>query len=425
MRMSRLNELAQSWRDGWNKNRPDLTALIRRRYPPFVTQPAPGPLDGEIPVFNFHAVTPSRFEAHLAFLSTNGYRTLSADELESFLVGRAAVPRNSVVLTFDDGHRSLWTVAHPLLKRYGFHAVAFVISSAVETGDATRPTLEDAWNGRVEGSKMALGAEEYCNWAELRAMQASGTVDLQSHSANHARICVSAQVQSFVSPETLRRRLRYDLPVYRMSGRERWDRVIELGTPIYENRPRLSGRRRFLDDESLRERCVNFVAEHGGAEYFQRTDARGRLSRLVEDHLRSGRNAAGYESDGERTSAMLAELEESKRVIESHIPGHRVRHFAYPWWSGCDEAVSISKTVGYATNFWGILENRRSNRRGQDPFRVVRLLDCYLFRLPGQSRKSLASLWIERLGAEKSSESWATTQDTKRRRSDEATHASR
>ncbi|WP_258355748.1 polysaccharide deacetylase family protein, partial [Clostridium perfringens] len=42
------------------------------------------------------------------------------------------LPARSVVITFDDGLKSVNRYAYPILKQYGFHATAFIISSRIK-----------------------------------------------------------------------------------------------------------------------------------------------------------------------------------------------------------------------------------------------------------------------------------------------------
>lgn len=382
----------------YKKNLPDLMAVIRRRHPDFVFNNRLQILQGEVPVFNFHSVSPERFESQLRHLQRNGYRTLSANELVAVLNRETPVPDRAVLLTFDDGTLTLWSVAFPLLKRYGFKAVAFVIPDWV----ADRPTesfsLESAGRGEIPMEEILQegGPDRFCSWKELGLMQQSGLIDIQSHSLHHARVFVSPKIVDFFSPQSGGSLLKYDFPVFRESGRDQWDRSGLLGMPIYENRPRLSGHARYLDDEALRLKSVRHVADHGGADYFSRSGAYRELFSLAGNHRKAEGDRGRFEMAEEREEALFEELEGSKRQIEENLPGHRVRHFCYPWWSGSDRAVDLSKKAGYDTNFWGILPGRRTNRPGDDPYHIVRLLDDYLFRLPGDGRRSLVSILAER-----------------------------
>ncbi len=393
-----LHPLRKKLRRSYKKNMPDLMAVICRRHPEFVFNDRLQTLKGEVPVFNFHSVSPERFESQLRHLQRNGYRTLSADELTLILNREMPAPERSVVLTFDDGHVTLWSVALPLLKRYGCKAVAFVIPAWTEGDAVVRPNLESVWDGRAAMEELlrACDTRLFCNWDELRAIQQSGLVDIQSHSLNHARVFVSSRVVDFFGPDRDEVFVQYDYPVYRESGLDRWDRPGLPGMPIYENSPRLSVNIRYFDDEDLRQICIQHVAELGGSDYFLRKGSYRELFKLVMNYRRNYGEKGRFETAEEREVALFQELEGSNRWIEEEMPGHRVKHFCYPWWSGTDQAVELSKKAGYATNFWGILPGRRTNRPGDDPYHIVRLLDDYIFRLPGDGRRSLMSILSER-----------------------------
>jgi biofilm PGA synthesis lipoprotein PgaB len=64
------------------------------------------------------------------------------------------------VITFDDGDRSVYDYAFPILKRYGFKATFFVITDRVGK----------RWDGL-----------EFLSWAQLREMKESGVFEIASH----------------------------------------------------------------------------------------------------------------------------------------------------------------------------------------------------------------------------------------------------
>lgn len=53
-------------------------------------------------------------------------------QLEGYLRNKVNLPARSVVITFDDGLKSVNRYAYPILKQYGFHATAFIISSRIK-----------------------------------------------------------------------------------------------------------------------------------------------------------------------------------------------------------------------------------------------------------------------------------------------------
>lgn len=145
----------------WRKNRPDMEALLRRGFPSFVLQRNPAGLPDGVPVFCYHAANPAVVEADFTFLKENGYQTITADE-----VGASASDR-AVALSVDDGAHDLYATLYPALKKYGFHATAFVATAfhrdTYDLPDPVRP----------------------CTWSELREMDQSGHVNVQAHTHSH------------------------------------------------------------------------------------------------------------------------------------------------------------------------------------------------------------------------------------------------
>lgn len=73
--------------------------------------------------------TVESFEEQMAWLSENGYRSLTLDEFERYLAGRLDIRKEKrVLITFDDGYLSVKEYCYPVLKKYGFTAVVFVIT---------------------------------------------------------------------------------------------------------------------------------------------------------------------------------------------------------------------------------------------------------------------------------------------------------
>ena len=131
---------------------------------------------------NYHyVVSPEDFDAQLTALQTAGYASITSDQYVDYLSG-GALPRRSVLITFDDGTHGLWTHADKILERHGMHGVSFLITGNV---GAKRPY--------------------YLSWQEIHRMAASGRWDFQSHTRKmHARLPVDAQ--GTVASELVHRR---------------------------------------------------------------------------------------------------------------------------------------------------------------------------------------------------------------------------
>ncbi|PGK51235.1 hypothetical protein CN918_25945 [Priestia megaterium] len=117
----------------------DVGGRIGYIYKPAVT------VDNGIPVLMYHhfltkeenknfvgvstTITPQAFDEQMNYLKKAGYETITPADLELFINGKINLPAKSVVLTFDDGLKSNYLYAYPILKKYDFKATNFVITS--------------------------------------------------------------------------------------------------------------------------------------------------------------------------------------------------------------------------------------------------------------------------------------------------------
>lgn len=72
------------------------------------------------------------FSNQMTWLRDMGYTTLTMYQLDDYVHNRANLPGRAVVITFDDGLKSVSRYAYPILKQYGFKATAFIISSRIK-----------------------------------------------------------------------------------------------------------------------------------------------------------------------------------------------------------------------------------------------------------------------------------------------------
>lgn len=82
---------------------------------------------------NSYYVDPVEFEKQLQYLQQSGYRSLTFKQAAQYLTEGNALPQKCVIITFDDGYASVYEVAYPLLKKYGFCAVHFVVVDTIGT----------------------------------------------------------------------------------------------------------------------------------------------------------------------------------------------------------------------------------------------------------------------------------------------------
>lgn len=72
-------------------------------------------------------ITLEKFEQQMEYLFNNDFHALTLDEVKAYYEG-ISLPERSVLLTFDDCFQSIKEYAYPILKKYQFHAAAFVVT---------------------------------------------------------------------------------------------------------------------------------------------------------------------------------------------------------------------------------------------------------------------------------------------------------
>ncbi len=100
--------------------RPRLLCLMYHR---FATPEQYALAEGTERVFTLAV---DRFAQQLQRLRDSGYRPVTVDQAVEFVQGRRPLEGRSVLITIDDGARSVATHAEPVLREHGFSAVLFV-----------------------------------------------------------------------------------------------------------------------------------------------------------------------------------------------------------------------------------------------------------------------------------------------------------
>jgi peptidoglycan/xylan/chitin deacetylase (PgdA/CDA1 family) len=142
---------------------------------------APGP--PSLPILMYHSIStdgpaataryrvrPDAFEAQLRYLRDAGFTTVALSQWFAAVRRRRPLPARPVVITFDDGYRDFEANAWPLLQRYGFGALVFLVADLI--GDSAR------WDARFGKPLPLMG------WDEIRRLASQG-VEFGAHSSSH------------------------------------------------------------------------------------------------------------------------------------------------------------------------------------------------------------------------------------------------
>lgn len=115
-------------------------------------------------------VTPEAFEEQLCYLRDAGFYSVTLEDWRIAMATKQPLPGRAVLITFDDGYLDFLTYAYPLLKRYGFSAVVFLVAHNVGKSNS--------WD-RAYGEELPL-----LDWEQIRQLQAEG-IEFGSHTCSH------------------------------------------------------------------------------------------------------------------------------------------------------------------------------------------------------------------------------------------------
>jgi peptidoglycan/xylan/chitin deacetylase (PgdA/CDA1 family) len=143
----------------------------------------------QIPILVYHRFGPQAvdsmtvrtdaFEAQLRQIEQAGYRVIPLRQLVDNLVAHApSPPARSVVITVDDGHRTVYTELLPRVRRHHVPVTLFIYPSAISN------------------------ASYAMTWKQLAELGATGLFDIQSHTYWHPNFFRERQQRD---PETYSR----------------------------------------------------------------------------------------------------------------------------------------------------------------------------------------------------------------------------
>jgi biofilm PGA synthesis lipoprotein PgaB len=118
------------------------------------------------------AVTTQSLVETFDWLKAEGWTPVSLDRIEAAGRGGPPLPDKAVLLSFDDGYASFYSRVYPLLLAYNYPAVLGLVTSWMEVPPG----------GQVDYGGRNIPRDRLVSWSEVRRMQASGLVEVVSHS---------------------------------------------------------------------------------------------------------------------------------------------------------------------------------------------------------------------------------------------------
>ncbi len=148
-------------------------------------------------------ITPAAFEAQMKELKDRGITVISMQDLLAWKRGEKNIPPRCAVITFDDGWKSQYEVAWPIMKKFGYPFTMFIYTEGVAGG--------------------SLGGGQAITWEQLADMRDNG-VDIEAHTATHQDLREGHNIM-LASPGGKRTRTKLTGPQY-----EQWMQSEVVGS---------------------------------------------------------------------------------------------------------------------------------------------------------------------------------------------------
>jgi peptidoglycan/xylan/chitin deacetylase (PgdA/CDA1 family) len=138
-------------------------------------------------------VNTAEFQEMIAYLKQAGYNPVSQKQLFKALFQNEKLPEKAVMITFDDGYADNYSVAAPVLEKYGYPATFYIVTGSV-------------------------GSAEYMSWEQIKDLDRRG-MDIGSHSETHLDLTLlsAADLRSELSGSAAAITSQIGHPVYWLS----------------------------------------------------------------------------------------------------------------------------------------------------------------------------------------------------------------
>ncbi len=118
------------------------------------------------------------FKWQMQYLKDQGFKPISMDQLKAYWLEGKPLPDKAVLLTFDDGFRSIYEKAYPVVKEFGYPGVLFLYTDFIR------------------------GQSDSLRYSEIEEMQKNG-FDLESHTKSHLQLGKEAEKRTSANFKSL------------------------------------------------------------------------------------------------------------------------------------------------------------------------------------------------------------------------------
>lgn len=315
-----------------------------------------------IPVFLYHQVnslsniTPELFEEHLKILKSKKMNTITVSEY-----GRKETPKNSVLITFDDGYYDNYKIVFPLLKKYNMKATIFLNTlyigerrwgeTKIEKNGIANYNAIKKYNALNDGV-----TEQYMTWAEIKEMYESGLVDFQAHSHKHMAIFKKLEFQGVFEKDSM------DCTDVFLYG------DIEEGFPKFPKRGEYSGKGIIINREFFKKfQEYYFKNLKGKSEKEILSLGQEYIDKHIEPYVM-------IETEEDAELRIKDEFLLNKTIIEGKL-NNKVEYFCWPWGHRDKKVVELLKNLGVK----GFITTKKGTNSYSPNWNMIRRIELRKF----------------------------------------------
>ncbi|MDG6895928.1 polysaccharide deacetylase family protein [Volucribacter amazonae] len=267
------------------------------------------------PENNLHGVFVQDFAQQMEKLKD--YQTFTFQQLKD---NNYQLPANSILITFDDGYRSNYELAYPILKQFNLKATIFLNTKYIDIDD------------------------NYLTWQQIQEMYNSGLIDFQLHTHSHSLIPKNTEVTGFYDQTTsdYLKRESFNLFFKGLYHKQQHSQQFN-GLPLFKFRSRLAVKG-YLPHKDFITKYQNITQQKA----FQQKSLKQRRLWLTQHFKQQQKHYFSPVSKKQFLAYIRDEIEQNQRLIKQYL-GYNATALAYPWGQRCRTSKNYLKQLGVDT----------------------------------------------------------------------------
>jgi len=283
---------------------------------------------------NFLSIEPELFEIQLKYFKKR-YKFITIDEYYQ-LKNQGGIKNNYLLLTIDDGFLDNWLYAFPILKKLNIPATIFVSPEMVDKKNTLRVISDNMQEN--------FG---YMSWDEMRVMEQSGLINIQSHTMSHTKYFSEDELIDFHHPGA---DCLYPIGNLFPDAKSNYlsnpsfEKLIPYGYPFFKEKSSVITKKTSLTDDFVQE-ILNAFSNYNFSNYNFST-AYKLIEPIYLKYKSKNQILSHHESEDEYLERLKYEIIESKRIIETKL-NKKVNFLCWPHGDNNEISHKIALDAGY------------------------------------------------------------------------------